>query len=140
MKQRLREIEAELAAVEALVAEKARLERVLAAPPFTDAGAGTQAPYAPPARTPRREPGRRLRRAGHDARGVGRRARRGFGGGAAGVYALLRKGIEEGQVKTDELAGGQTGYRIAAQPETAFPAPAPAAPEPEPAEPAADVS
>ena len=136
MQDRLREIEAELAAVEALVAEKARLERALAAPPFADAA---------PARKPRRAPRPRAPRgANRDAvyaaletmpgASVGELAAA-SGVGRPQVYALLRKGVEEGRVRTDELAGGQTGYRIAAQPETAFPAPAPpvAEPEPEPA-------
>ena len=61
------------------------------------------------------------------------------GVGRPQVYALLRKGVEEGRVKTDELAGGQTGYRIAAQPETAFPAPPVDEPVVAEAEPAPDV-
>jgi hypothetical protein len=135
MKDRLREIEAELAAVEALVAEKARLERALAAPPFADADAA-------PARKPRRATQPRAPRGANRAAvyaaletmpgaSVGELAAA-SGVGRPQVYALLRKGVEEGRVKTDELAGGQTGYRIAAQPETAFPTPEPPADEPEP--------
>src|SRR4051794_29166767 len=147
MQDRLREIEAELAAVEALVAEKARLERALSAPPFADAA---------PARKPRgpRRPARpRAPRGANRAAvyaaletmpgaSVGELAAA-SGVGRPQVYALLRKGIEEGRVKTDELAGGQTGYRVATEPETAFPAPAPPEqPEPVAAETevAADVS
>ena len=37
MQDRLHEIESELASVEALIAEKARLEHVLATPPFAEA-------------------------------------------------------------------------------------------------------
>jgi hypothetical protein len=155
MKDRLREIEAELTAVEALIAEKARLERALAAPPFADA-----APARKPGRA-RRAPRPRAPRGANRAAvyaaletmpgaSVGELAAA-SGVGRPQVYALLRKGIEEGRVKTDELAGGQTGYRIVRQPETAFPSPAPDADQPvvgpEPAEPvvtelepAADVS
>jgi sugar-specific transcriptional regulator TrmB len=130
MQDRLREIQAELAAVEALVAEKARLEHALSAPPFADA-----APARKPRGTSRRAARPRAPRGANRAAvyaaletmpgaSVGELA------AAAGVarpqvHALLRKGIEEGRVKTDELAGGQTGYRIAAEPETAFPTPAP---------------
>jgi sugar-specific transcriptional regulator TrmB len=140
MKDRLREIEAELAAVEALVAEMARLERALAAPPFADA-----APARKRRATRPRAPRGANRAAVYAALETMPGASVGELAAASGVarpqvYALLRKGIEEGRVKTDELAGGQTGYRIAAQPETAFPAPAPPALEPEEAEPAADVS
>jgi hypothetical protein len=143
MKDRLREIEAELAAVEALVAEKARLERALAAPPFADGA---------PARKPRRATRPRAPRGANRAAVYA--ALETMPGASVGeisaasgvvrpqVYALLRKGIDEGRVKTDELAGGQTGYRIATQPETAFPAPAPPVEEPEAVtaevEPAAD--
>jgi hypothetical protein len=122
MKDRLRKVEAELATVEALVAEKARLERALAAPPFAD---------APPA--PARKP-----RAPRALRGANR----------AAVYAAMETmpGASVGGSprprasdanrptrccapasrranKTVELAAGQMGYRIAAQPETSFPAP-----------------
>jgi hypothetical protein len=132
MQDRLREIEAELAAVEALMAEKARLEHALAAPPFADA-----APARKP-RSARRAPRPRAPRGANRAAvhaaletmpgaSVGELAAA-SGVGRPQVYALLRKGVEEGRVKTDELAGGQTGYRIAAQPETAFPVPAPVPP------------
>jgi hypothetical protein len=144
MKDRLREIEAELAAVEALAAEKARLERALAAPPFADA-----APARKPRSARRATQPRAPRGANKAAVYAALETMPGASGGeiaaAARIgrpqaYAILKKGIEEGQVKTDELAGGQTGYRIAAQPETAFPPPAGepvVAPE---AEPAADAA
>jgi hypothetical protein len=155
MQDRLREIEAELAAVEELVAEKARLERALAAPPFADAAPARKARSA--RRSPRpRAPRGANRAAVHAAletmpgASVGELAAA-SGVGRPQVYALLRKGIEEGRVRTDELAGGQTGYRIATQPETAFPSPAltvdehvvagePAEPGVTEVEPAADVS
>ena len=45
------------------------------------------------------------------------------GVGRAQVYALLRAGVERGELTQVELAAGQMGYRIASKPETAFPEP-----------------
>jgi hypothetical protein len=135
IKDRLREIEAELAAVEALVAEKARLERALAAPPFADPAVVRRARSARRPTRPRAPRGAN-RAAVYAAletmpgASVGELAAAARVGRAQ-VYALLRRGIGEGQVQTVELAGGQTGYRIDAQPETAFPPPAPTADEPD---------
>ena len=47
------------------------------------------------------------------------------GVGRAQAYALLRAGVEKGELKLVELAAGQMGYRVAVEPETAFPAPEP---------------
>ena len=138
MQDRLREIESELASVEALIAEKARLERALATPPF--AGARASAPAPAPAR--RRKPARP-----RAPRGANRAAVQAAletmpgatvaeisaasGVGRAQAYALLRAGVEKGELALVELAAGQMGYRITSEPETAFPAPV-EAPESEP--------
>jgi len=132
MQDRLHEIESELASVEALIAEKARLEHVLATPPFADATLAKAA--AAPAK--RRKPDR-----ARAPRGANRAAVRAAletmpgatvaevssasGVGRAQVYALLRAGVEKGELTQVELAAGQMGYRIASRPETAFPAPEP---------------
>jgi hypothetical protein len=128
MQDRLKEIESELSAVEALIAEKARLEHALATPPFAEAKAAA----APPKR---RKPAR-----ARAPRGANRAAVRAAletmpgatvaeisaasGVGRAQAYALLRAGVERGELKLVELAAGQMGYRIASKPETAFPEPA----------------
>lgn len=130
MQDRLQEIESELSAVEALIAEKARLERALATPPFADA-APAKAAAAPPKR---RRPAR-----ARAPRGANRAAVRAAletmpgatvaeisaasGVGRAQAYALLRAGVERGELTLVELAAGQMGYRIASKPETAFPEP-----------------
>ena len=130
MKDRLREIEAELATVEALVAEKARLERALATPPFAERSAPTvKAPRARRSARPRAARGAN-RAALFAALETMPGATVGALASAARVkrpqaYALLRRGVEVGELKQVELAGGQVGYRINAEPETAFPAPAP---------------
>jgi hypothetical protein len=136
MQERLEEIEGELASVEALIAEKGRLEQALATPPFADAGP------APAAAPKRRRPARTRAPRGANQAAV-RAALETMPGAtvaeisaASGVpraqaYALLRAGVEKGELKLVELAAGQMGYRILSEPETAFPAPAPE-PEPEP--------
>ena len=129
MQDRLNEIESELASVEALIAEKARLEHALATPPF--------AKEEPVAAAPKRRKPARARA----PRGANRAAVRAAletmpgatvaevssasGVGRAQVYALLRAGVEKGELTQVELAAGQMGYRIASRPETAFPAPEP---------------
>jgi hypothetical protein len=150
MQERLKEIESELASVEALIAEKARLERALATPPFAAAEPVKEAPAK------RRKPARQ-----RAPRGANRAAVRAAletmpgatvaeisaasGVGRAQAYALLRAGVEKGELKLVELAAGQMGYRVAVEPATAFPTPeadppadeAPT-PESEAAEPEAD--
>jgi hypothetical protein len=133
MQERLQEIESELASVEALIAEKARLERALATPPFATEKPAKEAPAK------RRKPAR-----ARAPRGANRAAVRAAletmpgatvaeisaasGVGRAQAYAILRAGVEKGELKLVELAAGQMGYRVAVEPETAFPAPEPAPP------------
>ena len=145
LQDRLKEIESELASVEALIAEKARLEHALATPPFAverpSRPARAEAPAAAPAPVRRRKPAR-----ARAPRGANRAAVQAAletmpgatvaeisaasGVGRAQAYALLRAGVEKGELALVELAAGQMGYRIASEPETAFPAPA-SVPEPE---------
>lgn len=141
MQDRLREIESELASVEPLIAEKARLERALATPPFAGERPSTPAPSAPRRRKPTRAraPRGANRAAVHTALETMPGATvaelsAASGVGRAQAYAVLRAGVEKGELELVELAAGQMGYRIASQPETAFPAPAAAQVE----EPAAD--
>jgi len=129
MQDRLREIESELASVEALIAEKARLEHALAAPPFADERPAAPAPARKrkPARS--RAPRGANRAAVHTALETMPGATvaelsAASGVGRAQAYAVLRAGVEKGELALVELAGGQMGYRTAAAPETAFPAPA----------------
>jgi hypothetical protein len=141
MQERLKEIESELASVEALIAEKARLERALATPPFA------AEPPANAAQPKRRKPARP-----RAPRGANRAAVRAAletmpgatvaeisaasGVGRAQAYAILRAGVEKGELTQVGLAAGEMGYRIHVEPETAFPAPP--APEAEPAPEAAE--
>ena len=136
MQERLREIESELASVEALIAEKTRLERALATPPFAAAE-----PVKEQRPAKRRKPGSSKRA----PRGANRAAVRAAletmpgatvaeisaasGVGGAQAYALLRAGVEKGELKLVQRAAGQMGYRVAVEPATAFPEP-----EPEPLE------
>ena len=133
MQDRLKEIESELSAVEALIAERARLEQALATPPFADAEAGEGRRHAGQAAAGRPAPARPA--------GANRAAVRAAletmpgatvaeisaasGVGRAQAYALLRAGVERGELRLVELAAGQMGYRIASKPETAFPEPEP---------------
>ena len=135
MQERLKEIESELASVEALIAEKARLERALATPPF--AVAVEQPVKAAPAK-------RRKAARPRAPRGANRAAVRdaletmpgatvaeisaASGVGRAQAYAILRSGVAKGELKLVELSAGQMGYRIVVEPETAFPAPESAPP------------
>jgi sugar-specific transcriptional regulator TrmB len=131
MQERLREIESELASVEALISEKARLERALATPPFA-----VEPPAQAAASAKRRRPARPRAPRGANQAAV-RTALETMPGatvaevaaasgvGRAQVYALLRAGVEKGEFKQVELAAGQLGYRIAVEPETAFPEPEP---------------
>jgi hypothetical protein len=129
MEDRLREIEAELADVEALIAERAQIQHALAAPPFAPSAAApprTSAAKAKPkrARAPRganraavleaveRMPGASVAELASAAK-IGRPQ----------ASAVLRALVAAGEVATVELAGGQTGYRVSAEPETAFPKP-----------------
>lgn len=134
---RLREIEREIAALEPLAAEKAKLEHVLATPPF--------AVEAPPVKrtrakaAPKRAPRGANKAAVYDAV-------RNMPGASPGeiaaassvgkpqVFNVLRTGVAKAELATVDLGGGRKGYRINEQPETAFPVrePEPAAPEPEP--------
>jgi hypothetical protein len=138
MQDRLKQIEAELAGVEELMAERARLERALATPPFAEE-AGPRAARVP---KPKAAKPRRARRGAN--RAAVRAAVETMPGasaaevaGAAGVnrtqvYALLRAGVERGEFAAVELAGGQTGYRVAPPPApVATAAPERAAAEPE---------
>lgn len=136
MQDRLAQVESELATFESLVAEKARLEHALATPPFAVDGqpAVAAASSAPAATKSRRKPAARRPRA---PRGANRSAVRdaldtmpgatvaeisaASGVGRAQAYAVLRAGVEKGELKLVELAAGQMGYRIAVEPETAFP-------------------
>jgi hypothetical protein len=135
MQERLREIESELASVEALINEKARLEHALATPPFA-----VESPAQAAAPAKRRKPARPRapRGANQAAVRAALETRPGAtvaevaaasGVGRAQVCALLRAGVEKGELKLVELSGGQLGYRVAVEPETAFPEPA-AEPEP----------
>jgi len=135
---RLREVERELAALEPLAAEKAKLEHVLASPPFS---------VEAPVKRARAESAAKRRPRGANKAAVFD-AVRNMPGASSGeiaaaakvgkpqVHALLRTAVADGELATVDLGGGRKGYRINEQPETAFPAPKPAepvAPEPEPA-------
>jgi hypothetical protein len=146
LQDRLRRVEAELAATDGLRAEKAQIEHALALPPFVDAeparartSARPSRPRAPKVRAPRganraavvaaveRMPGATAGEIAAAAR-VGR----------AQVYALLRAGVERGALRVVELAGGQNGYQVARPVESAFPPTPPA--DPDTAPPTASVS
>jgi hypothetical protein len=135
---RLREIESELAALEPLAAEKARLEHVLATPPFA-VEAPVRRPRAKPA--PKRAPRGANKAAVYEAVRNMPGASPGEIAAAAKVgkpqvFNLLRTGVEKAELAAVDLGGGRKGYRINERPETAFPAPEPV--EPVAPEPAAD--
>ena len=132
---RLREVERELSALEPLAAEKAKLEHVLASPPFAD--------ERPARRKPAKAAAKRAPRGANKAAVY--EAVRNMPGASPGeiaaaakvakpqVFNVLRAGVEKAELAPVDLGGGRKGYRINEQPETAFPAPA--APEPEAAAP-----
>jgi hypothetical protein len=127
---RLREIEGELAALEPLAAEKAKLEHVLATPPFA-VDASVKRPRTKS--TPKRAPRGANKAAVYDAVRDMPGASPGEIAAAAKVgkpqvFNLLRTGVEKAELTTVDLGGGRKGYRINEQPETAFPAPAPVEP------------
>lgn len=133
IEKRLREIEGELAALEPLAAEKARLEHVLATPPF--------AAETPAKRTRVKSAAKRAPRGANKAAVY--EAVRNMPGASPGEIAsaskvskpqaanVLRAGVANADLTTVDLGGGRRGYRINARPETAFPAPEAAEP-PEP--------
>ena len=139
MQDRLKEIESELASVEALIAEKARLEHVLATPPFAAAEPveGRRAPAEaaqarPCPRAPRGANRAAVRAALETMPGATvAEISAASGVGRAQAYALLRAGVEKGELKLVELAAGQMGYRVASEPATAFPTPEADPPEDE---------
>jgi hypothetical protein len=142
LQDRLAQVEAELATAEGLRTEKARIEHALAVPPFA-----TGAPAAPArtarrasrSRTPKPRAPRGANRAavytaldrmpGASAGEIAAAARV----GSAQVYALLRAGVEQGELKAVELGGGHTGYQSARPVETAFPSAAAAGTDSAPA-------
>src|SRR3954451_9891800 len=137
MQDRLREIEAELRSVEGLIAEKARLERALAAPPFAPEGAAApRRPRGPRAAAPRRP--RAPRGANREAVYAALRTMPGAsvaeiaaaaGIGRTQVHGVLRAGVKRGELVAGRLPGGQQGYRIHEPGETAFPPASEPAPE-----------
>ncbi len=128
---RLREVERELAALEPLAAEKSKLERVLATPPFA-----VEKPASRPARG--RPAAKRAPRGANKAAVY--EAVRDMPGATPGeiaaaskvakaqVFGVLRAGVARGDLATVNLGGGRTGYRMDERPATAFPAPANAEP------------
>jgi hypothetical protein len=133
---RLREIEGELAALEPLAAEKAKLEHVLATPPFA---------AEPPVRRPRAKAAAKRAPRGANKAAVFEAVRNMPGAspgeiaaaskvGKPQVFNVLRTGVEKAELATVDLGGGRKGYRINERPETAFPAPQPRPDEPPAAE------
>jgi hypothetical protein len=125
MQDRLKQVEAELEAAEGLIAEKAQIEHALAASPFADAtpARARKSPRVSRLPTPKVRAPRGANRAavhaavdmmpGASAGAIAAASRFGH----AQVYALLRAGIEQGELQAVELAENQVIRPV----ETAFP-------------------
>jgi hypothetical protein len=130
MQARLKQIEGELRSVEALIAEKGKLDQALSTPPFAEtpsAPSRRQAASSKPA-------GARKRAAKGANKTAVHEAVRNMPGASSGeiatasrvdkaqVYNILRAGVENGHLVAVDLGGGTRGYRINEPPETVFPA------------------
>jgi predicted Rossmann fold nucleotide-binding protein DprA/Smf involved in DNA uptake len=121
MRQRLKDIDRELAGFEELVRERDQIEAALAQPPFAEVRA---------AAAPARRPAARKTTRPRAPRGANREAVLTAVGERPGVtaatiadvtkisravtYNTLAKLVEQGKIEKTELPGGQTGYKAPA--------------------------